>query len=72
MSWRCGEGPLVCGRRVDGVVGGGPQTLLQLCVLVLVGERLDGCVTAVLVEGGEHARAKVSEASPAMARLVRV
>ncbi|MEV0171450.1 metal-sensitive transcriptional regulator [Streptomyces sp. NPDC050803] len=44
---------------------------LQSCALVLVEEHLNGCVSEALVEGGEHARTKVSEASQAIARLVR-
>ncbi len=44
---------------------------LQSCALVLLEEHLNGCVTETLVKGGEQAQAKVSEASQAIARLVR-
>jgi len=44
---------------------------LQSCALALLEEHLNGCVTEAIVEGGEQAQAKVSEASQAIARLVR-
>ncbi|MEU6480969.1 metal-sensitive transcriptional regulator [Streptomyces sp. NPDC047017] len=44
---------------------------LQSCALALLDEHLNSCVTQAIVEGGEQARTKVSEASSAIARLVR-
>lgn len=44
---------------------------LQPCALALLEEHLNGCVTEAIVEGGEQAPAKVTEASQAIARLVR-
>ncbi|OIJ84545.1 metal-sensitive transcriptional regulator [Streptomyces colonosanans] len=44
---------------------------LQSCALALLDEHLAYCVTEAIVEGGEQARSKVSEASKAIARLVR-
>ncbi|GAA3245511.1 MULTISPECIES: metal-sensitive transcriptional regulator [Streptomyces] len=44
---------------------------LQSCALILLEEHLNCCVTEAVVEGGDQARAKVSEASDAIARLVR-
>ncbi|CAL2057328.1 metal-sensitive transcriptional regulator [Streptomyces sp. NPDC014983] len=44
---------------------------LQSCALALLDEHLNSCVTEAIVEGGEQARTKVSEASSAIARLVR-
>ncbi|MFC8094875.1 metal-sensitive transcriptional regulator [Streptomyces sp. NPDC057301] len=44
---------------------------LQSCALVLLEKHLNGCVTEAIMEGGEQAQAKVSEASQAIARLVR-
>ncbi|MEU2355015.1 metal-sensitive transcriptional regulator [Streptomyces misionensis] len=44
---------------------------LQSCALALLDEHLNSCVTEAIVEGGEQARTKISEASSAIARLVR-
>jgi CsoR family transcriptional regulator, copper-sensing transcriptional repressor len=44
---------------------------LQSCALALLDEHLNCCVTDAIVEGGEQARAKVTEASKAIARLVK-
>ncbi|MEU0075921.1 metal-sensitive transcriptional regulator [Streptomyces sp. NPDC006332] len=44
---------------------------LQACALALLDEHLNCCVTDAIVEGGEQARAKVTEASRAIARLVK-
>ncbi|MEU1925118.1 metal-sensitive transcriptional regulator [Streptomyces albogriseolus] len=44
---------------------------LQSCALTLLGEHLNGCVTEAIVAGGNQAQAKVTEASQAIARLVR-
>ncbi|MCN9240998.1 metal-sensitive transcriptional regulator [Streptomyces sp. RY43-2] len=44
---------------------------LQSCAVALLDEHLACCVTEAIVEGGEQARTKVSEASKAIARLVR-
>ncbi|MEW2625329.1 metal-sensitive transcriptional regulator [Streptomyces sp. NPDC048106] len=44
---------------------------LQSCALALLDEHLNCCVTEAIVEGGEQARTKLSEASSAIARLVR-
>ncbi|MGW4885045.1 metal-sensitive transcriptional regulator [Streptomyces murinus] len=44
---------------------------LQSCALALLDEHLNSCVTEAIVEGGGQARTKVSEASSAIARLVR-
>lgn len=44
---------------------------LQSCALAMLDEHLNCCVTEAIVEGGEQARAKVGEASKAIARLVR-
>ncbi|OEV05573.1 metal-sensitive transcriptional regulator [Streptomyces oceani] len=44
---------------------------LQSCALALLDEHLNCCVSDALEQGGERAEAKVSEASAAIARLVR-
>jgi DNA-binding FrmR family transcriptional regulator len=44
---------------------------LQSFALGLLEEHLSHCVAAAVAEGGEQAQAKVSEASAAIARLVR-
>ncbi|MDH6630485.1 DNA-binding FrmR family transcriptional regulator [Streptomyces sp. LBL] len=44
---------------------------LQSCALALLDEHLNCCVTDAIVEGGDKARAKVTEASKAIARLVK-
>jgi len=44
---------------------------LQSCALALLDEHLNSYVTEAIVEGGEQARTKISEASSAIARLVR-
>ncbi|KUJ66818.1 transcriptional regulator [Streptomyces albus subsp. albus] len=44
---------------------------LQSCSLALLEEHLECCVSEALAHGGEEAKAKVSEASRAIARLVR-
>ncbi|MFF8595542.1 metal-sensitive transcriptional regulator [Streptomyces sp. NPDC015220] len=44
---------------------------LQSCALALLDEHLNCCVTDAIAQGGEQARTKVSEASQAIARLVR-
>ncbi|MGW0818066.1 metal-sensitive transcriptional regulator [Streptomyces viridiviolaceus] len=44
---------------------------LQSCAVALLEEHLNGCITEALVNGGEQAQEKVSEASKAIARLVR-
>lgn len=44
---------------------------LQSCALALLDEHLNCCVTEAIGKGGGEARAKVTEASAAIARLVR-
>ncbi|MEW2404486.1 metal-sensitive transcriptional regulator [Streptomyces sp. NPDC046862] len=44
---------------------------LQSCAVTLLDEHLNCCVTEAIVQGGEQARAKVDEASRAIARLIR-
>ncbi|MBH5336094.1 metal-sensitive transcriptional regulator [Streptomyces pactum] len=44
---------------------------LQSCSLALLEEHLNCCVTEALARGGDEAKAKVDEASRAIARLVR-
>jgi CsoR family transcriptional regulator, copper-sensing transcriptional repressor len=44
---------------------------LQSCAVSLLDEHLNCCVTEAIVQGGEQARAKVDEASRAIARLIR-
>nr|WP_206323318.1 metal-sensitive transcriptional regulator [Streptomyces sp. HNM0574] len=44
---------------------------LQSCALELLDEHLNCCVSDALEAGGSRAEAKVSEASAAIARLVR-
>ncbi len=44
---------------------------LQSCAVALLDEHLNSCVTEAIVKGDEQARTKVSEASRAIARLVR-
>ncbi|MFI9028226.1 metal-sensitive transcriptional regulator [Streptomyces sp. NPDC053560] len=44
---------------------------LRSVALVMLDEHLDCCVTEAIVEGGEQAKARVGEASAAIARLVR-
>ncbi|WP_225642578.1 metal-sensitive transcriptional regulator [Streptomyces werraensis] len=44
---------------------------LQSCALVLLDDHLNCCVTEAISQGGDEARAKVTEASQAIARLVR-
>ena len=44
---------------------------LQSCALTLLDDHLNCCVTDAIGRGGDGAREKVSEASRAIARLVR-
>ncbi|WKX69389.1 metal-sensitive transcriptional regulator [Streptomyces sp. XD-27] len=44
---------------------------LQSCSLTLLEEHLNCCVSEALTQGGDEARSKVSEATQAIARLVR-
>lgn len=44
---------------------------LQSCALALLEEHLNCCVSDAISRGGDEAREKVSEASRAIARLVR-
>lgn len=44
---------------------------LQSCALALLDEHLNCCVTEAIGKGGGEAREKVTEASAAIARLVR-
>lgn len=44
---------------------------LRSVALNLLDEHLDHCVSSALAEGGDEAQAKLSEASAAIARLVR-
>lgn len=44
---------------------------LQSCAVTLLDEHLNCCVSEAIVQGGEQARAKVDEASRAIARLIR-
>ncbi|MFP8963434.1 metal-sensitive transcriptional regulator [Streptomyces nanhaiensis] len=44
---------------------------LQSCALALLDEHLNCCVTEAIGHGGDRAREKVTEASRAIARLVR-
>ncbi|WP_030624054.1 metal-sensitive transcriptional regulator [Streptomyces sclerotialus] len=44
---------------------------LQSCALALLDEHLNCCVTEAIGRGGGEAREKVTEASAAIARLVR-
>ncbi|MGI5471859.1 metal-sensitive transcriptional regulator [Streptomyces sp. CA-132043] len=44
---------------------------LRSVALVMLDEHLNCCVTEAIVEGGEQAKARVGEASAAVARLVR-
>lgn len=44
---------------------------LQVVSIGLLDEHLKHCVAEAMTEGGEHADAKVKEASDAIARLVR-
>ncbi|MEU6116556.1 metal-sensitive transcriptional regulator [Streptomyces sp. NPDC047117] len=44
---------------------------LRSVALVMLDEHLNCCVTEAIVEGGEQAKARVGEASAAIARLVR-
>lgn len=44
---------------------------LRSCALALLNEHLTCCVAEAVAEGGEPARAKVTEASEAIARFVK-
>ena len=44
---------------------------LRSCALALLDEHLTCCVAEAVAEGGESARAKVTEASEAIARFVK-
>ncbi|MFG2615994.1 metal-sensitive transcriptional regulator [Streptomyces sp. NPDC048507] len=44
---------------------------LQSCAVTLLDAHLASCVTEAVAEGGEAARAKVGEATLAIARLIR-
>ncbi|HEY9369005.1 metal-sensitive transcriptional regulator [Streptomyces sp.] len=44
---------------------------LQSCALALLDEHLSSCFTEAVAQGGDEAKEKVSEASKAIARLIR-
>ncbi|MDH6545610.1 metal-sensitive transcriptional regulator [Streptomyces lavendulae] len=44
---------------------------LQSCAVTLLDGHLGSCVTEAIAEGGDAARAKVDEATRAIARLIR-
>ncbi|MEU8526206.1 MULTISPECIES: metal-sensitive transcriptional regulator [Streptomyces] len=44
---------------------------LQSCAVALLDEHLGCCVAEAIAEGGDQAKAKVGEASKAIARLIR-
>lgn len=44
---------------------------LRSCALALLDEHLNCCVAEAVAEGGDQAKARVSEASQAIARLVK-
>ncbi|MGW0392126.1 metal-sensitive transcriptional regulator [Streptomyces sp. NPDC003042] len=44
---------------------------LQSCAVALLDEHLSCCVAEAIAEGGDRAKVKVSEASKAIARLIR-
>ncbi|MFE0736653.1 metal-sensitive transcriptional regulator [Streptomyces sp. NPDC058855] len=44
---------------------------LQSCAVALLDEHLSRCVTEAVAQGGDRAKAKVDEASRAIARLIR-
>jgi DNA-binding FrmR family transcriptional regulator len=44
---------------------------LQSCAMTLLDEHLNCCVSEAIVQGGDQAKAKVDEASRAIARLIK-
>ncbi|MFD9571272.1 metal-sensitive transcriptional regulator [Streptomyces sp. NPDC059982] len=44
---------------------------LRSCAVTLLDAHLDSCVTEAIAEGGEAAKARVGEATLAIARLIR-
>lgn len=44
---------------------------LQACAVALLDDHLNSCVSTAIEQGGDQAKAKVGEASKAIARLVR-